>query len=626
MKKISFYLLFIVLGISQQSCDVNDYLDKIPEAGLGKEEVFSTYENFVDYLDGIYNGEYYYFSRPNLEPKNWKQYSLRTSFPMYYAMDNQRKTWDTFTEIMDNSWAPEPCHTLKQGKFMPYSWLYTNYANYVPILKAMFMVIRRCNMVLENISMLQNVSQDVIDDFKGQAYFARGLAHFELFRTWGRMPYITKVIGPDDEWDLKRLTAYETCFNAALDMDTAFMYFQKANVIRRDNPVPGAPGHLDNPNMFRPNGCAAKAYKGRILLYAASPLNNDKGQKAWEDAAKANWEAIQTALQNGYELLPFGQRTLNFVGAPYTNEKIWAWYPGTTYAWNSATISWITNGIFQSSTTGRSANPTQNAIDKYETKWGESLITDQDKQNAIGLGHYNPQNPYIDRDPRFYQDIIYNTATIPGYGTAKIYRENVGGKDQYSELLNPAYRVSRSGYYVRKIWSGASAKIKNTTIVSDPLMRLAELYLNYAEAANEAYGPNTPAPGASLSAVQAINIIRERATQVPVRSEFTQNTTSFRDRVKNERIIELFYEGNHYYWDSRRWKDAPIGMTSTLMGMDIEKLAAGYDKNMYPTGYRYNVLPLSSDRQTVWKDAMYYFCFETEDVQKMKNFEPNEVW
>jgi starch-binding outer membrane protein, SusD/RagB family len=67
--------------------------------------------------------------------------------------------------------------------------------------------------------------------------------------------------------------------------------------------APEKAGHLNHPDQARPNGVAAKAYKGRALLYAASPLNNDKGQAAWEDAAKANWEAIQVAEQNQFALL-----------------------------------------------------------------------------------------------------------------------------------------------------------------------------------------------------------------------------------------------------------------------------------------------------------------------------------
>ena len=77
------------------------------------------------------------------------------------------------------------------------------------------------------------------------------------------------------------------------------------------------------------------------------------------------------------------------------------------------------------------------------------------------------------------------------------------------------------------------------TLTTDPLIRLTELYLNYAEAANEAYGPSGKAPGASMSAIDAINLIRERVDMVPVKSIYTKDTETFRKHIKNERTIEL---------------------------------------------------------------------------------------
>jgi len=317
----------------------------------------------------------------------------------------------------------------------------------------------------------------------------------------------------------------------------------------------------------------------------------------------------------------------NFTGAQYSNEQLWAYYYGTG-AYNASTTQWLINGPMSANKTSNNPEcPTQNGVDKFETRWGDPLNTEADRQAAIALGHYNEQEPYKDRDPRFYIDIMYNTASVPGYGTAKIYYEMVGGVAKPSEQLDPAFAgITKTGYYSSKRWGGQSDKNKITPAMTDPLIRLAELYLNYAEAANEAYGPNTPAPGAGLTAVQAINVIRDRFSMVPVQAQLSGNKDIFRDRIKNERFVELCYENFHYYWDIRRWKDAPRTMTEGIWGMDIEKLATGYDKVKYPTGYRYTRLKLAPERQSVWKNAMYYFAFDLEDMQKMKNFVPNEVW
>lgn len=618
-------ILGTVLSVIFLSCD--DYLDKAPESGVTEEEVFSKYENFMKYFDGIYNGKLNDLTRPTQTATSDGDFNIKCAYPLFWSIGNQKSTWEMMTEIADQG-RDQTAHAFKRGNYMQYSFIYT-YAGFRPILRAMFIVIRRANMSLEKIDMLQDASQQDIDDIKGQAYFMRGYAHFMLHKTWGPMPYITKVLGATDQWDLERLKPYEHLIHIAADFDTAAYYFNKAELMRRDNPVPGLPGHLTHPNMFRPNGCAALAMKGRALLYAASPLNigNNNAQKAWEDAAIANWEALQAALQYGYELLPPASYKQSFVGAQYSNEQIWGYYHGTG-AYNASTKQWIICGPMAANKTANSPEcPTQNGVDKFETKWGDPLNTAADRQAATALGHYLEQDPYKNRDPRFYVAIMYNGAPIPGYGTADLSYEMINGNAKYSELLDPDYAgISYTGYYSMKRWGGESTKNRISPAMTDPLMRLAELYLNYAEAANEAWGPTGAAPGADKTAVGAINVIRNRFDMVPVQDRFISNKDIFRDRIKNERFVELCYEGFHYFFDIRRWMDAPRTMTEGIVGMDIEKLPTGYDVSVYPTGYRYTRKLLPPNRQSVWKDAMYYFAFDLEDMQKMKNFVPNEIW
>ncbi len=317
----------------------------------------------------------------------------------------------------------------------------------------------------------------------------------------------------------------------------------------------------------------------------------------------------------------------NFVNASYSNEHLWAWDAGAT-AFNNAAKQWIISGPMAANTSANNPScPTQNFVDRFETKWGDPLNTEADRDAAINEGHYNPQDPYKDLDPRFYIDVMHNTMPIPGYGTAQIYYEMVGGVPRYSNLLLQNYAgVTKTGYYLAKQWGGESTLNRINIRQTDPLMRLAELYLNYAEAANEAYGPNTPAPGTNLTAVQAINIIRARFGHVPVQDRFSADKNIFRERIRNERCVELFHENFHYFFDTRRWMEAPERQVEVNYGMDIEKLAAGYDPSVYPTGYRYTRVRLADNRQGVWKDAMYYFAFELDDVQKMKNFIPNISW
>ena len=537
-------------------------------------------------------------------------------------------SWSCMTPMSDAGRIKET-HEIKRGIMGTYQgWSYMTGGDYYPFLQPMFSSIRVANQCLQNIGMLKDASQKDIDDLIAQAHFVRAFAHFELMKGFGPMPYIAAVVGPDDVWDRERLSKYETLRQVALDMDTAALYFEKAGKMRRD-PGPGAVGHLSDPDQMRPNGVAAKAYKGRALLYAASPLNNDQGQKAWEDAAKANWEAIQIAEQYQYDLLVKADYKLNVVGAAYTNEQFWAWVPELkTYDYYGCLI---VDGVLAGTKSSYSSeDPTQNTIDMFETKWGDPLNTQADRDKATALGHYNEQDPYTDREPRFYIDIIYNGAPVIGFPNAEIYHYNDNGVTKWGYYQDQSYASwTKTGYYVAKRWNGSSVNNKLLTQFTDPLFRLAELYMNYAEAANEAYGPNTPAPGATMTAVQAVNKIRHRVNHADVLPEYTTSKEVFRPRIRNERTVEFAFEGGHYYHDLRRWMEAPKAYADIMWCMDIEKIPA--PTPAYPTGFIYKRIPISTRpggyaRQSVWKDYMYYWPFNLDDNFKMKKFAPNPIW
>lgn len=613
MKK--YIIIFLCIGLSSlllTSC-LEEYLDKAPEAGLTTEEIYSKYVNFMLYFDGVYNGKIGSY-----------EHNIKTGYPLYFDINIYGGMITTMEALTDNSDMARmgASQSIKSGNMGSLLQRFTYEAIRRPILRSMFIVIRKCNTALQNIGMLKDATQEDTDDIIAQAHFVRAFAHFTLFNWWGRMPYITHVIGPEDQWDIPRLSKHETLMKIAADFDTAAIYFEKAGRMRRD-PGPGLVGHLDHPDQFRPNGVTAKALKARALLYAASPLNNEHGAKDWEEATKANWEAIQIAKDYGYDLMTAANYKENFIGSKYTNEQLWAWYAGT-YGYNSGQLREVITGIFTGSKSGNrdGESPTQNGVDKFETKWGDPLYTQAERDAATDLGHYNEQDPYKDRDPRLAIDVIYNTTPMTGYGTAKIYYEMVNGVAKYAELLDYSYMgVTYTGYYNRKYWGEQSIKNKINVQYTGAIIRLGELYLNYAEAANEAYGPNTAAPGANMTAVQAINVIRQRVGQADVLPQFTATKEALRPRIKNERTVELFDEG-HSYFDMRRWMDAPALMSGTLYGMDIEKVPVS---TTYPTGYKYTRQPLAG-RQGVWKEAMYYLPFPTEDMYKMKNFEPNALW
>ncbi|MCX6328721.1 MAG: RagB/SusD family nutrient uptake outer membrane protein, partial [Bacteroidia bacterium] len=474
-----------------------------------------------------------------------------------------------------------------------------------------------------------------------QAYFLRAYLHFTLFRLWGPFPYIDYVIGLDDQWDLERMGNNDYLNRIVADIDSAYDCFVLCDKVRRD-PMPGVAGSLNYSGfeMYRPNGMACKAFKSRVLLYAASPFNNKNGTADWEKAAIAAWDAITVAESKGVIILPLTDlvsgidRHLNYYGKDVCEESIWTrTMGGQSWNWGggSGSVATIFNGVMMAHTSSSGIHPTQNWVDRYETITGRPLVTEADRAAATTAGEYNEQNPFIGRDPRLATDVIYNGSPCQGWGaasgptknTALIYM-NADGTP--SELLVTSWPGrSYTGYIIRKIWANGSTKnqYSGTIIFSDPLFRLTELYLNYGEAANEAYGPTGSAPLATYTAIGAIDYIRSKRGMPPVRAEYRGTTADLRPRIKNERCVEMGFEAQAYYDDIRRWMDLPNVMRSKLIGNIPNKVTVS---PTYPTGFQYVRAELPIDRQTAWEEGMYYLPFLNADALKMKKFVPNTIW
>ena len=621
-KNIIRLVLNILLVVITISCDFNDYLDKSPESGLPAEEVFSKYSNFRNYFNAVYNGTF----SINEVGYNATQIitsapGIKGSYPLQINTNGGKYTLNSYTDMVD----------MPRGSGLSFKQGVSGIDNLIVANRGgLFKCIRICNTTLQNIDKLKDGDQSAIEDMIAQAYFVRAYSHFELFRYYGAMPYLKNVLGVTDEWDIPRLPVNEMLNLCAADCDTAVIHYKKAGAMRRD----GANDYLNNVNQGVPGGVAAMAFKARILLYAASPLNNkDNNTAYWETAVKACSEAINTAAEYGYALQNYSKASkiesdeylANYFR--YTNEQLWAWSAGS-YRYDAGFFQCLLNGVFANKKDFYNGeSQTQNFIDRFETKWGDPLITEADREAARLLGHYNEQDPYANRDPRLTLDVIYNQTPIPGTwqdGKAQIWHQN--GTPKYGELrIEVGYPLgppTTTGYYTRKTWGGVSYKNGSTPIaVFDPLLRLGELYLSYAEAANEAYGPSVIPPEGTMSAIDAADIVRKRF-DLP-KSSLPTGKSEFRKRIQNERIIELCMEGNHYFFDIRRWKIAPQTQTTLLMTMDIEKVPVS---STYPTGFKYSRVPFLDARQAKWKDAMYYFSMEPNSVYKFKNFEVYETW
>lgn len=618
MRKYIVILFCSLFGLN--SCN---YLDVDPELGIDEEDIFSSYKNFKAYFNVVYYGT-----------ESDYDVNLTLGFPLQADIYTARASFYQYTDMADAG-RLITSQNIKRGTMGDRIISYlTIERSRSPISKSMFQIIRICNRTIENIDRLRNTSDEDKNDLLGQAYFIRAYAHFVLVRYFGGMPYLDHSLGEDDEWDLTRLPAAETLRRCAEDYDTAYELLRQAGKMRRDG-RPGEAGHLSSNEMLFPNGVAAKALKARALLYAASPLNNN-GAVSWADAATACGEAIAIAEEWGYAMLDFSNWNNNYYGVTYTNEQIWAWNRSDRMLNNNEFLCALLAEPQGGHSAASGTCPTQNCVDMFETANGYPLNTESDRDIAQAAGAYNEQDPYNNRDPRFYKTILYDGAVVAGApdGVNIHYDPNTGTWP--TTQLNGRGRTfgipwgsresdgyTNTGYYQLKWWDGHYGASGPRHAITDPLIRMAELYLNYAEAVNEAYGPEGTAGGLSLTALEAVNMVRNRAGMPDVRAEYSSDPTLLRDRIRNERNVELAFEGHHYYFDSRRWMTAPTTMTATQMGMYIEKTDVSSE---YPNGKIYTRRPLNDNRQATWKSAMYYIPFPTSEANKMTNFVNNEMW
>ncbi|SDG02602.1 RagB/SusD family nutrient uptake outer membrane protein [Mucilaginibacter sp. P25] len=297
---------------------------------------------------------------------------------------------------------------------------------------------------------------------------------------------------------------------------------------------------------------AALALKSRLKLYAASPLYN---AGTWADAVTAAQAVISL---NKYGIYTGGYNNLFLVNE--TNETIFE----RLYTKNANhTHLEIANG--PNGYGGWAGNtPLQNLVDDYEMDNGKA-ITDP-------TSGYDPTHPYDHRDPRFAATVLYNGALYRGQ-TVDSYIP--GGKDSKDGPDN--WNTTKTGYYLKKYMNDAYPLQNpwgNAGFQPWIYFRYAEILLNFAEAANEAYGPDVVPSGSTLSARTAINLIRSRPSvnMPPLAAGMSQS--QMRDAVRYERRVELAFE-EHRFYDVRRWKIAEVTENKPAGGVIITKDSNG---------------------------------------------------
>lgn len=295
---------------------------------------------------------------------------------------------------------------------------------------------------------------------------------------------------------------------------------------------------------------AALALKSRLLLYAASPLydNDNSDPQKWQRAADAAQDVMDLGI---YSLYQGGYGEL-FLTEGSNSEYIFARY----YNINERhTALEIANGPNGYGGWGGQV-PLQNLVDDYEMADGSEFNWDDPSEaNA----------PYENRDPRFYESILFNGAEYRG---REVETFTPGGLDSQDGPDN--WNTSKTGYYLRK-FINEDLPIQNPWEVAGTqnwiYFRYAEILLNYAEAQNEALGPDE-------SVYEAVNQIRNRngVEMPPLPSGLSQD--EMREAIRQERRIELAFE-EHRFYDVRRWKIAMETENEPAYGINIRKREDG---------------------------------------------------
>lgn len=568
MKKITIYSAFILLCISLVSC--KKYLEPNPDNNLTEEQILS----IPAYTEGILLNAY-------------DDMPGATGFHEDIITDDAvaRNSGSSFLQMATGSWtsANSPVSVWNQAY------------------RAIFYI----NTFLQLYTKVTwNAENKAINDLQfkrltGEAYGLRAWWEYQLLvyhagkTKDGQLmgfPIILEPLTIKDDLNLARNTFSECVAQITADCDSAI-----ANLPDNYNDISGDANYNQGMGARwtnRMTGYAARALKSSMTLFAASPafnLTNDAAR--WQKAAGTAGELLK--LNGGVSSL--SSSGLKWYLNSSDPEIIWA--RAITSSNN------LESNNFPPSLLGiASTNPTQELVNAFPMKNGFPI------DNPLSL--YDPADPYADRDPRLADYIIYNGNDLGAKGPINTY---VGAP---IDGINMQTTSTRTGYYLNKFMQDnvniASPVVRQNHFVT--YYRFTDIFLNYAEAANEAWGPDADPEGYGFTARSIIAAIRKRAGISSPDSYLATVLTKvdFRTLIHNERRLELCFEGQRFN-DLRRWNDlthfkAPVsGVFITLSGTT-------------PT-YTYKQV-----EERKYKDYMIYGPIPKNEVLKSDQLKQNMGW
>jgi len=536
MNKFHIFLLCLLLPLS--GC--NDFLDVTSKSQISDDVLWENPDNADLFLNNVYSGLTGPFNTddPN---ENW------TDNAMISRVGPSSRSLMALSQYAPNN---APSH-------------WGNYNN-----------IRRANVFIEKVN--QYTFPDAWKKQRlAEARFLRAYYHMLLWTAYGGVPVITDVLNMTEQG--------EAVFRPRNTQEETFRFIvDECEAIAADLPLTS--------NAGRATRGTALTLKGWCELFWASPLNNPQNLSArWEAAANTYKRVVDL---NVYKLFS-DYNALHFEANNNNSEVIFdkQYIGGTNLGGSREGLQgpWVVNG---SQRAWGGVNPTQELVDEYAMANGLPI---NDPQSG-----YDPQNPYRNRESRFYQSIIHDGAEWLGF--PMIIKQG----SRIATDLSDANEATNTGYYLRKGLNPVYAINGNhqQNSASFIIFRYAEVLLGYAEARNEATGPDA-------SVYDAINLVRARVNLPGLKENL--NKDNMRIAIHRERRVELAFEEKRWY-DLIRLKLAEKNLNGTLHAMVIEE-QGGVPK--------YRIISAPGGARVFFKEKNYFLPIPQSAIDRNEKLTQN---
>ena len=465
-------------------------------------------------------------------------------------------------------------------------------------------------------------SQMYNDREKGEAYGLRAMNYYHLLQAhagWGSdgvlygVPLVLDEQDATSDLNLPRATfadcirqIYSDCDSALELLPTSYRDLtEEADIPARYRQAGASVSQYNR--VFGQKFCGrmvgqiVRAYRARTALLAASPAYSGGDTSLWQQAADAAGEVISeigfTAGMDagGYTWYANRSEISGLTNGENPKEILWRGAKAQSNAIESQNYPPSIYG-------GGLVNPTQNFVDCFADSQGypisESLT-------------YDSSHPYDNRDPRLAAYVVLNGSKVGAGNTTIITAADGTTQDALNRLNNAS---TRTGYYLRKLLRqdiNLNPSNPSTQLHYQAYIRYTEMFLAYAEAANEAWGPQ----GRGSFGCSAYDVIKALHNRCGAGNDYLESIKDSQDKmrqlIRNERRIELSFEG-HRFWDIRRWQVSLDELNQTAQGISISQAEGTYT-------------PISVDSRN-YKDYQYYGPIPYSEVLKFSNLQQNKGW